>query len=110
MGIGRRIRELREINRLSREELGKLVGADPTIIATYEDEDFIPNWLIFLKLIEVFGCDANYLLQDVVNMSISASDITVSEHEMIKRYRELDVYGKINVGCILINETIRCKA
>lgn len=103
MGIGYRIKEAREQLRLTQTELGKKVGVTGSAITNYEKETSHPKEQVIYKLMEVLGVDANYLFQDCIHTS-KQNDISLSEYEIIKKYRNLDDYGKKMVDFTLQNE------
>lgn len=58
---------------------------------------------------EALNVDANYLFQDAVKLPEKKNDVTLSEYNMIKRYRDLDQHGQDTVSYILNQETERVK-
>ena len=64
MGFGSRLREAREENNLSREDLATLIGVTRSAISNYENEISHPKEAIMYKLFSALGVDANYLFQD----------------------------------------------
>lgn len=93
-GIGKHIKEARESLGLTRNQLGERVGVTGSSITNYEKGTSHPKEPIMYKLLEVLGVDANYLFQDVVNISNKINDVTISEYEYIKKYRKSDESGK----------------
>lgn len=110
MGIGYRIKEARENQGLTQIELGKLVGVTGSAITNYENETSHPKEPIMYKLIEALKVDANYLFQDCVKLPKEANDVTLSEYNYIKKYRELDYHGKKMVDFTLNEEWERSTA
>ena len=53
---------------------------------------------------EVLECDANYLFQDSINIPTMKDSFSVLEHNLIKKYRELDAHGKDMVATVLQKE------
>ncbi|MCI9591617.1 MAG: helix-turn-helix domain-containing protein [Lachnospiraceae bacterium] len=104
MGIGYRIKEARERLNLTQTELGDIVGVTGSAITNYEKETSHPKEQIIYKLIEALKVDANYLFQDCVKLSKEANDVTLSEYDHIKKYRELDAHGKKMVDFTLNEE------
>jgi len=107
MGIGKRIKEAREQMGLTQAELGDLVGVTGSSITNYEKETSHPKETVMYKLFEVLNVDANYLFQDVVNIPKKVNDVTFSEYEHIKKYRDLDTHGKEMVDIVLDKEHSR---
>lgn len=57
-----RIKELRKSNKLTQEELGKILGVGKTTISMYETSNSTPNDEIKLKISEYFNVSLDYLL------------------------------------------------
>lgn len=104
MSIGSRIKELREERDLTRSEFANLIGVTVGAVSNYENEVSSPKEPILFKIIEVLGCDANYLFQDAIKMSPIVNDVSVKEYNFIEQYRELDDEGKETVDYILEKE------
>lgn len=101
MGIGYRIKEAREQLGLTQTELGRLVGVTGSAITNYEKETSHPKEQIIYKLMEQLNVDANYLFQDVVKICSHQNDISMSEYNMIKKYRALDYEAKTMVDAVM---------
>ncbi|WP_281550200.1 XRE family transcriptional regulator [Murimonas intestini] len=101
MGIGKRIKEARNALNLTQEELANILGITKGAVANYENETSHPKEPIMYKLFEALNVDANYLFQDVVNISKKKNDVTIAEYEYIKKYRDLDDFGKDTISLIL---------
>ena len=104
MSVGSRIRELREDKELSRAELADKIGVTIGAISNYENEVSSPKEPILFKIMEVLECDANYLFQDSINIPTMKDSFSVLEHNLIKKYRELDAHGKDMVTTVLQKE------
>ena len=109
MSVGSRIKELRENKNISRNELADLLGVTVGSISNYENEVSSPKEPILFKIMEVLHCDANYLFQDAINMPTMENTVSVEEHDIIKKYRTLDTYGKDAVDSVLDIEYTRCQ-
>ena len=110
MSVGSRIKELRENKELSRNELAKMLGVTVGAISNYENDVSSPKEPILFRIIEILGCDANYLFQDVVNIPKKINNVTLSEFERIKKYRALDEHGKKMVDFTLDEESKRVES
>ena len=108
MGIGKRIKEARNARNMTQEELAKLLGVTKGAVANYENETSHPKEPVMYKMFEALQVDANYLFQDVVNVPKKINDVTFSEFEHIKKYRDLDNHGKEIVDLVLEKERKRC--
>lgn len=104
MSVGSRIKELRENKGISRSELADKIGVTIGAISNYENEVSSPKEPILFKLMEILGCDANYLFQDSINIPSNKNNISVAEYEHIKKYRKLDTHGKDMVDTVLQKE------
>ena len=104
MSVGSRIKELREDKEMSRSELADKIGVTIGAVSNYENEVSSPKEPILFKIMEVLGCDANYLFQDSINMPLMKNNFSVFEHNLIKKYRELDDHGKDMVDTVLKKE------
>ncbi len=110
MSIGSRIKELRERNGLSRNELATMLGVTVGAISNYENDVSSPKEPILFRIIESLDCDANYLFQDSVKIKTQQNDVTLAEYDHIKKYRDLDKHGKEIVDYILLKEWERVDA
>lgn len=104
MSIGSRIRELRESKNISRNDFASMIGVTIGAVSNYENDVSSPKEPILFKIIEILDCDANYLFQDVVKIKTQKNDVTISEYEIIKKYRVLDDHGKEMVDFTLQKE------
>lgn len=108
MGIGKRIKEARTALNMTQEDLAKLLGVTKGAVANYENETSHPKEPIMYKMFDALHVDANYLFQDVVNIPVHKNDVTLSEFDHIKRYRDLDEHGRDMVDTVLEKEYSRC--
>lgn len=108
MGIGKRIKEARENLGLTQSELAGLVGVTGSAITNYEKETSHPKESVLYRLFEALKVDANYLFQDVAGISDHTNTVTISEFNHIKKYRQLDNYGKRIIDLLLDEEYRRC--
>ena len=107
MSIGSRIKDLRELNGISRNEFASMLGVTVGAISNYENDVSSPKEPILFKIIESLNCDANYIFQDSVKIKTQQNDVTLAEYEHIKKYRGLDDHGKEIVDYALDKETER---
>lgn len=92
MILGYRLKELRKENKMSQNDLGKLLGVSKVSISGYEKGTRIPSLEILNGILDIFGVSADYLLgrelnvvcedENNVTMSLSTTDI-----EIIKEIR-----------------------
>lgn len=108
MGIGRRIKEAREMAGLTQEELGRLVGVTGSAITNYEKETSHPKEPVMYALIEALNVDANFLFQDCVKNS-KALEVTPEAMKIAKQYDDLDDYGKETMEYVVNREANRVR-
>ena len=108
MGIGKRIKEAREHMGLTQSELAGLVGVTNSAITNYEKDTSHPRESVLYRLLEVLEVDANYLFQDVSGTTPKEHVVTLSEFDLIQKYRSLDAHGKNVIGLLLEAEYQRC--
>ena len=105
MSLGERIRKARDSKGLKQSELAEMIEVKSAgVISNWEKDINKPDADKIIKLCEVLGISASYLL-DYYGNSISVS---IEEQEHIKKYRTLDPYGKKAVTSILDIEFERC--
>lgn len=105
VSVGSRIKDLREKRDLSRGDFAKLLGVTVGAVSNYENNVSSPKEPILFKVMEVLGCDANYIFQDAMKQSIYKDKATPEEFEnIIKKYRDLDGHGKEMVDFVLEKE------
>ena len=110
MSIGSRIKELRIRQNMTQEELARIIGVTKGAVANYENEVSSPKSDLMYRLFDALECDANYLYQDAMNLNIYENRDTPEEFEnIIKKYRNLDDYGKETIAITLERENERSK-
>lgn len=110
MSIGSRIKELRIRQNMTQEELARIIGVTKGAVANYENEISSPKSDLMYRLFDALECDANYLYQDAMNLNIYENRTTPEEFEnIIKKYRNLDDYGKETIAITLERESERSK-
>lgn len=101
MGIGRRIRLLRERADITQEELALRIGVTPSAVGNYEREVSHPREDVLYRLFDVLKCEPNELFADCY------SDNT-PEKELVEKFRALDSYGRELVQTCADIEYRRC--
>ena len=85
MFLGQRLKTLRKENKLTQEELGKLINVTKVSICCYEKETRVPNLETLLELAKVFKVDINYFLGNdkyVVAENDNAYGINIAREEL----------------------------
>ena len=84
MGIGIRIRALRERIGITQEELARRIGVTPSAVGNYERDISHPKEEVLYRLFTALSCEPNELFADYYNTRLSP----VRLHMM--KYQELD--------------------
>ena len=87
MILGYRLRELRKENKMSQEDLGKILGVTKVSVSGYENGTRVPSLDILQGILDVFSVSADFLLGRELNVvcedstgfsvSLSTSDIEI---------------------------------
>ena len=101
MGIGKRIRILRERAQLTQEELATRIGVTTSSVGNYEREVSHPREDALYRLFDALGCEPNELFADCYKDNSG-------ESEHLDKYRALDSYGRELVDVCTDIEYRRC--
>lgn len=104
MAIKDRIKEARQNNHLTQEQLAVKLGIAKSTLAGYETGSREPSVEIMGKIMLALNIDANYLWQDETDFPMQVS---YTEMEHVKKYRALDEHGKDMVDTVLQKESDR---
>ena len=102
MGIGRRIRTLRERAGITQEELARRLGVTPSAVGNYEREISHPKEEVLYRLFTALSCEPNELFSDYYNARLSPAQLHLA------KYRELDDHGRELVDACTEIEHSRC--
>lgn len=102
MGIGRRIRLIREQRGMTQEELAERIGVTPSAVGNYEREVSHPREEVLYRLFGALCTEPNELFSDC--FCINSDD---SAH--LEKYRSLDEKGKQAVDKCTERELLRMK-
>ena len=96
MILGYRLRELRKENKMSQEDLGKLLGVTKVSISGYENGTRVPSLEILQGILDVFGVSADFLLGRELNVVCENDNnitmfLSTSDIEIIKEIRSNSV-------------------
>lgn len=101
MGIGTRIRELRERAGLTQEELAAKIGVTPSAVGNYEREVSHPRGDVLHRLFNALYAEPNELFADFFEGG-------ARERAHLEKYRALDETGKQTVDVCTETEYRRC--
>ena len=95
MILGYRLRELRKENKMSQENLGKLLGVSKVSISGYENGTRVPSLEVLNGILDIFGISADYLLGRELDIVCEDSNVllhlSTSDIEIIKEIRSNSV-------------------
>lgn len=103
MGLGKRIRALRERSGITQEELARRLGVTPSAVGNYERDISHPKEDVLYRLFSALGCEPNELFSDYYNEQGSPEQLHMT------KYRELDEHGKELVDACTEIEHRRCQ-
>lgn len=108
MSFGTRLKEKRESLGITQPQLAEMLNVSKGAIGNWETDVNSPRATLLYDLFEILHCDANYLFQDEMNNLKQEDSATPFEMEyLVKKYRDLDPFGRETVTYILGRETAR---
>jgi transcriptional regulator with XRE-family HTH domain len=84
-GFGNRLRELRKAQKLTADELGKMVQLSQVSILRYENEQMRPNWDSLEKLSEALNTTIEFLRYGKNDLPLKRQDSVDTAYEMSRR-------------------------
>lgn len=102
MGIGSKIRELRQRAGLTQEGLALKIGVTPSAVGNYERGVSFPKEEVLMSLFDALECTPNELLG-------AAPEAGDNEREHLRMYRALDDRGRETVDLCTQTELERCQ-
>lgn len=107
MSFGTRLKEKREALGITQPELAKMLNVSKGAIGNWETDVNSPRATLLYDLFDILHCDANYLFQDETR-ELYKDGASPEEFEyIIKKYRNLDDFGRETVDTVLKRETKR---
>lgn len=110
MSIGTRIKEARRAKHIKQHELASMIGVTKAAISNYENDVSMPKPELFYELMKALDVDANYLYQDLAAETIDNFIVSLSEKELIMKYRKLTTSSKDAINGLLDNLYLRDNA
>lgn len=102
--LGQKIREARKKSNLKQSDIANALNIKNTTVSNWEKDISKPDIDTIEYLCHVFNVSASYFIDDLASNEI----LSISEKEVIKKYRVLDEHGKDLVDTILLKEYDRC--
>ena len=82
--LGLRIRQLRERQKLSQEQLGARVERSKSVISSYENNIKVPPLTILIQLAVIFNVSLDYLVGIDKNEMISVEGLSDSQKNLLQ--------------------------
>lgn len=92
--IGNKLKELRQQNMMTQNDLAKLIGSNIRSVRNWEDDISNPNLESFCKLAKVFHISANELLSLSPPDTIDLSSLDEHEKELSRSIIQLIIDSK----------------
>lgn len=92
MSFGSRLKERRELLRLTQAEVGRRLNVTGAAIGNYEKGVSFPNADILYKVFDALQCDANYLFQD--EMSDQTDTESLRQSSLLASFYQLNEEGQ----------------
>ncbi len=104
-----KLKEGRLKKNLKQSDVTKYTGIKNTTLSNYENGITEPDIDTFLQLCELYELDYVYILGEAYGLGVQGSSFTIkpSEIKFVKKYRNLDDFGKESVEIVLDRETRR---
>lgn len=83
-----RLKSLRKLNKMSREELGSKIGVSKQSIANYEQNVNEPTLTNVIKMSEIFNVSIDYLVGNEKEVKTIYPNREVKEYGIIKQFNE----------------------
>ena len=109
--LTKKLKESRLNKGLKQRDVTKLTGIKNTTLSNYENGITEPDIDTFIRLCHLYDLDYSELLVEAYGYKLPSEsiDIKKSDIELIKKYRDLDDYGKETVNMAIERETFRLK-
>ncbi len=97
MIVGKRLKELREKNKLTQEELGKILNLNKSTISHYENDSRTPDLEKLERFANFYNVDINYIVGLDNNCSSEKRSVKISDEELelILEMRKIKNYNKV---------------
>ncbi|CUP47853.1 helix-turn-helix domain-containing protein [Hungatella hathewayi] len=102
-----RLKSARIASGLKQQDVAEKMGIKANTISNWEKGRTEPDIDSFVKLCDIYKIDCASLLSDVYAFDRIGTDISLTEYDHIKKYRDLDDQGKEHVDSVLDWETER---
>lgn len=91
MNIGNKIKQYRELNKMTQKDIAEVLGVEPGTISKYESGMIEPNIESIKKLAETFKITIDELLKDEENFDVSKVDVL----KALREQKEMKLKGNL---------------
>lgn len=91
MGIGSKIKEYRELNKMTQKDIAEILGVEPETISKYEAGTIEPNIESLKRLAETFNITVDELINDKEEFDISKINVL----EVLREQKEIGLKGNL---------------
>ena len=91
MGIGSKIKEYRELNKMTQKDIAEILGVEPGTISKYEAGTIEPNIESLKRLAETFNITVDELINDKEEFDISKINVL----EVLREQKEIGLKGNL---------------
>ena len=91
MGIGSKIKEYRELNKMTQKDIAEILGVEPGTISKYEVGTIEPNIESLKRLAETFNITVDELINDKEEFDISKINVL----EVLREQKEMGLKGNL---------------
>ena len=80
-GLGERLKNQRQLLKLSQREVANTIGVSPAVVSNYENGDRSPSIETLMALAGLYKCSADYLLGISSENNLNYVDISMLSNE-----------------------------
>ena len=91
MNIGNKIKQYRELNKMTQKDIAEVLGVEPGTISKYESGMIEPNIESIKKLAETFKITIDELLKDEEKFDVSKVDVL----KALREQKEMKLKGNL---------------
>ena len=91
MKVGNKIKEYRELNKMTQKDIAEILGVEPATISKYEAGTIEPNIESLKRLAETFNVTVDELIKDEEKFDVSKINVL----EVLREQKEMGLKGNL---------------
>ena len=91
MKVGNKIKEYRELNKMTQKDIAEILGVEPATISKYESGTIEPNIESLKRLAETFNITVDELIKDEEKFDVSKINVL----EVLREQKEMGLKGNL---------------